>query len=260
MDLRRVTEIIIGLAQEAGAIAWKQFGHVQGSLKYDGSLVTDCDAACEAFLRERLQRYFPEHSIYGEEMSWQGAPENEWLWLLDPIDGTSNFIFGLPIWGVSIGLVHQGQPVAGTFYMPATQQTFWAWRGGGAYCNGRRLQIYHPEDMKRTDLVCVSSTVLERYEFSFPQKIRCYGSAAQALAAMAAGSFAAVIHDNWHLYDIAAGLLMCQEAGAVITDEYGQPFSSFAGIAPHEHVPMLVIAGPSIHAQILQGVRRQANA
>jgi myo-inositol-1(or 4)-monophosphatase len=255
MDLQRTTEIIIGLAQEAGAHALVGFGEAEGSRKHDGTLVTCFDGQCEALIRERLGQHFPGHTVFGEEMGFEGPEDNEWIWYLDPIDGTSNYVFGLPIWGVSIGLAHEGRPVAAAFHMPVTGQTWWAWRGGGAYCDGRRLQLHDPTDMNRTDLVCLSSTIVERYEFSFPQKVRCYGSAAHALATMAGGSFAAVIHDCWYLHDLAAGLVMCQEVGAVVTREDGSPFEGFTGTDPRRHAPLLVIAGPGVHAQVLATVK-----
>jgi myo-inositol-1(or 4)-monophosphatase len=255
MDLQHTTEIIIGIAQEAGALALAGFGGAESTLKYDGSLVTTFDRQCEELIRERLRVHFPGHSIFGEETGLEGPADNEWIWYLDPIDGTSNFVFGLPIWGVSIGVAYQGRPAAGAFCMPLTQQTWWAWRGGGAWCDGRRLQLYSPTAMNSADLVCISSTILDRYEITCPQKLRSYGSSAHALAAMAGGSYAGVVHDYWHLHDLAAGLLMCEEVGAVITRDDGSPFTSFDGVDPKDKAPTLVIAGANVHARILAAVQ-----
>lgn len=254
MDLQRTTEIIIGVAREAGAHARTGFGAATCTHKHDGTLVTCFDSQSEQLIRAHLRHHWPDHTIYGEEMGFEGPVDNEWIWYLDPIDGTSNFVFGLPIWGASIGLAHRGQPVAGVFYMPQTDETWWAWRGGGAYHNGQRLEVYAPEDMNRTDLVCLSSSILERYHFSFPQKVRCYGSAAHALAMMAGGAFAAVIHDHWYVHDIAAALLMCQEAGAVVTQTDGTTFDSFDGLDPKAKVPALVVTGGKIHERMLAAV------
>lgn len=257
MDLQRITEVITGIAQEAARVAVDHLGVIEGSLKYDGTLVTQCDSACERLIRSELRPRFPDHSIFGEEMGMEGPADNDWIWYLDPIDGTSNFIFGLPAWGVSIGLAHRGQPVAGVFHMPVTRQTWWAWQGGGAWCNGRPLSLHDPGKMNETDLIGLSSTILQRYDFSFPQKVRCYGSAAHALATMAGGSYAAVLHDHWHLHDIAAGLVMCREVGAMITTDDGAPFESFNGVDPCGKVPALLIAGPATHGQILKTIKRK---
>jgi len=257
MDLQRTTEIIIGIAQEAGAHALAGFGGVEGTRKHDGTLVTRYDAECEQLIRDRLRRHWPDHTVFGEEMGFEGPEDNEWIWYLDPIDGTSNYVFDLPVWGVSIGLAHGGRPVAGAFHMPVTGNTWWAWDGGGAWGNGRRLAVHNPPEMSRTDLVCLSSTIVERYDFTFPQKVRCYGSAAHALAAMAAGSFVAVIHDYWHLHDLAAGLVMCREAGAVVSCEDGSCFEDFTGTDPCAKAPLLVIAGTRLHGEFLTAMRRK---
>ena len=257
MDYQRTTEITTGIAREVGDWALTQFGRLAGELKYNGTLVTSADRECERMIRERLGRHFPDHTVFGEETGFEGPEDSDWIWYLDPIDGTSNFIFGLSMWGVSIGLAYRGQPVAGAFHMPVTGRTYWAWHGGGAFRNGQRLQVHDCDEMRPTDLVCLSSTVHERYRLTFPQKYRSLGCAAEALATTAAGSFAGLVHDHWHLHDIAAGVLLCREAGAVITLDDGTPFESFNGIDPKGRAPALVIAGPRLHGRILRCVQRK---
>ncbi|MEI6500315.1 MAG: inositol monophosphatase family protein, partial [Armatimonadota bacterium] len=95
MDLQRTTEIIIGLAQEAGAGVLAKYGSMEAITKYDGTLVTEADPEAEALIRERLRQHFPDHAVYGEELGFEGAEDNPWRWYLDPIDGTNNYIFGL---------------------------------------------------------------------------------------------------------------------------------------------------------------------
>lgn len=255
MDLQRITELIIGIAQEAGAGVLASYGSHPETTKYDGTLVTEADPAAEALIRERLQKHFPEHSIYGEELGFAGPRDNEWVWYLDPIDGTSNYVFGLPLWGVSIGLTHRGRCVAGVIEMPALRETFWAWEGGGAFCNGRRLQASLTTTMQDNDLLCISSTIVQRYDFSFPQKIRALGSAAYALAALASGAFVGLIHDNWRLHDVAAGMVLCQETGLIATCDDGSPFESFENYDPDAPAPTLILATPQMHPQIMECVR-----
>lgn len=257
MDLQQLTETIVTIAREAGAGALALFGSAEVTQKYDGTLVTEADPAAEKLIRGRLEEHFPGHSIYGEELGLEGSEDNPYLWYLDPIDGTSNYSFGLPVWGVSIGLVHEGRCVAGVFDMPALRETYWAWEGGGAFCNGRRLPPSPVTELRPNDLVCVSSSVLDGYDLLFPQKKRCMGSAAHGLAGVAAGAFVGLVHDHWWLHDIAAGLVMCQETGHVITRDDGTPFAGFHGLTPRDPAPPLVIAPPALHERLLGYVHRR---
>lgn len=257
MDLQRTTEIIIGIAQEAGAGVLAQYGNFEAIEKYDGTLVTEADPEAEMLIRKRLKAHFPDHSIYGEEMGFEGPRDNPYVWYIDPIDGTSNYIFGIPIWGVSIGLTHQGRCVAGVFEMPPVRETYWAWDGGGAFRNGQRLLPSTITEMRPNDLINVSSSGLNRYKLSFPQKIRSMGSAAHALAGVAAGQFVGVVHDNWRLHDIAAGLVMCQETGVVATRDDGTVFDNFDGCDPDTAAPTLILAPRALHSKLMATVKRR---
>ncbi|MHB8994643.1 MAG: inositol monophosphatase family protein [Armatimonadota bacterium] len=257
MNLQRTTEIIIGIAQEAGAGVLAQYGNFEAIEKYDGTLVTEADPEAEALIRKRLKQHFPGHSIYGEEMGFEGPQDNPFTWYIDPIDGTSNYIFGLPIWGVSIGLVHEGRCVAGVFEMPPVRETYWGWDGGGAFRNGQRLLPSKINAMRPNDLICVSSSALNKYDMSFPQKARCMGSAAHGLVGVAAGHFVGMVHDNWRLHDIAAGLVMCQETGIVATTDDGTVFDSFNGCDPNAPAPALILAPAALHGKLMECVRRK---
>jgi myo-inositol-1(or 4)-monophosphatase len=255
MDYQQIAREIAGIAAEAGHYVLGQYGTMKGGLKHDGSLVTEADAESERLIRARLRVLYPEHTIFGEEMGYEGPEDNDWIWYLDPIDGTSNFIFGLPMWGVSIGLAYRGRPVAGVFEMPVIGETFLAWQGGGAYCNGKRLAVNAPEKMHHTDLLVVASTVLERHHLRVVPKFRSLGCAAYALASLASGSFVGLVHDHWHLHDIAAGILLCWEAGAKLTTIDGRDFESFDGIDPKAKAPLLVGAAPHLQPELLQAVQ-----
>lgn len=257
MDLQRITEIIIGIAQEAGAGVLAQYGSFEAIEKYDGTLVTEADPAAEVLIRKHLKRHFPDHSVYGEEMGFEGPRDNPFIWYIDPIDGTSNYIFRIPIWGVSIGLTHNGRCVAGVFDMPPVRETYWAWDGGGAFRDGQRLQPSTITAMRPNDLICVSSSILQRYELSFPQKVRCMGSAAHGLVGVAAGQFVGMVFDNWRLHDLAAGLVMCQETDVVVTRLDGTPFESFDGCDPDAAAPPLILAPEALHSQIMACVRKR---
>ena len=256
IDLKRTTEICIEIAQRAGELELACFGHVTSSRKRDGSLVTEADCRAEELIRERLTHFFPEHAVYGEEFGMDGDTDNPWRWYIDPLDGTSNFVFGLPLWGVSIGLLYNLKPVAGVFHTPVIGDTFWAWHGGGAWLNGNSVSVSSQTKMSPNDLLCISSAESSTYQVPFPQKMRCFGSAAFELAATAAGLFVGLLHTNWHLHDMAAMLCMAQEAGAVVTDVSGQPFCDFIGLDSTLPGPPLLVAGPGLHAGLLNIIQQ----
>ena len=257
MDLQRATEIAMDITQEAAALALGYYGQAQVHHKGDGSLVTEADREAEKLIRRRLDVEFPGHAACGEEFGLVGEATNPHIWYIDPVDGTSNFVFGLPIWGVSLGLTYEGRPVVGAFVMPAAGEKYWAWLGGGAYLNGERLYASDTAEMRHNDLLSISSTTADLYELDFPQKMRCLGSAAHALASVAAGHFVAAIHDDWYPHDMAAALCMCLEADAVVTDDAGRPFETYEGLDWRAKSPTLIAAGPNVHARILETVRRK---
>jgi len=257
-DLQRTTDIALMIAREAGQIALGYYGQAQVDRKPDGSLVTQADRQAEELIRERLATHFPDCAVYGEEYGHGGRHGAPYTWYIDPIDGTSNFVYGLPIWGVSLGLACEGRSVAGAFVMPVTGETYWAWEGGGCYLNGRRVSVNDPGEMRHHDLVNISATIPARYDLSFMPKIRCLGSATHALASVAAGHLVAMVMDSWRIHDFAGAMVMCSEAGGLVTYDDGTPFEGFASLAAGDLGPTLIAAGPQVHPHILAGVRRRA--
>lgn len=257
LDLQRATEIALEIAHEAGQLALGYYGRAQVQHKPDGSLVTQADREAEELVRRRLAAAFPDHGVFGEEFGAGGDEASPYVWYIDPVDGTSNFVYGLPLWGVSVGLTHLERSVAGAFVMPAIAEAYWGWEGGGAWQDGRRVTVLDPGEMRPNDFVSIASTTLETYDVCLPQKLRCLGSASHALAAVAAGHFVAAIQDNWKPYDFAAALVMCREAGAMVTDERGCAFESFAGLDRKSIGPTVVAAGAGVHAQILAALSRR---
>src|SRR5436309_4698013 len=139
-------ELVKHLVVEAGKRALARCGAVACERKADESLVTEVDRETERFLSAELERAYPEFAFLGEEYGRRGRPDAP-LWACDPIDGTTNFVFGLPHWCVSVGLVHQGVPLLGALYLPCLDELFWAVRDQGAFCNGVRLQVQDRETL-----------------------------------------------------------------------------------------------------------------
>jgi histidinol phosphatase-like enzyme (inositol monophosphatase family) len=134
-------DLALGAAQDAGDLILRHFqGAIAVEQKADHTPVTAADREGERRLRARIEEYFPDHGIVGEEFGTVRA-EAPYRWLLDPIDGTQSFIRGVPLWGVMIGLEHEGEPLLGVLHFPALGETVWGRRGGGTWWNGKRARV-----------------------------------------------------------------------------------------------------------------------
>lgn len=188
---------------EAGQIALSQWADCIVDIKADLTPVTQIDRQVEDFLLERIERTYPGHGILAEEGSFRSG--NDFTWIIDPIDGTRAFASGLPIWGISVGVFHQGEPHAGVFYMPATGGMYWGTQNE-AFCNGRRL-VPSPTVGLHTPLafIAVPSSAHRHFEISYP-RLRSLGSTIAHLAYVAYGTATAALTRPIRIWDIAAVL------------------------------------------------------
>ncbi|TVP65164.1 MAG: inositol monophosphatase [Leptolyngbya sp. LCM1.Bin17] len=196
------------------------FGQVQGDVKADGSLVTRCDRWADETLRLAIQQQFPDHGVLSEEVE-HIFPNTDWCWIIDPIDGTTNFTRGIPVWGISLGLLYRGVPVFGYVAMPPLGQSFYGYWPGqsglemptGAYCNGRPMHSSEAApDKNQFFSLCARSTHL--LTNPFPCKIRMLGSAAYNLLIVGAGWAIGAVEATPKIWDIAAVWAIVQAAGA----------------------------------------------
>ena len=185
--------------------------------------VTSVDKSIEQLIIMKIQELYPEHDILTEESGKHGS-NGEYLWVIDPIDGTSNFISNIPIFAISIALLHNNEPVIGVIYQPMTDELFSACQGQGAKLNNTRIRssdsnhITHlllslPKGSRVPD--DLPSKVLKPLKTEYP-RIRALGSAALSLAYQAAGRSQMFYGRNLKLWDIAAGLIIAKEAGSVV--------------------------------------------
>ncbi len=185
-------------------------------LKSDGSIVTRADCEIEALLRTELPKLVPGTTVWGEEQGFQ-EPGPNGLWLVDPVDGTSNYRFGSPLWGVSIGLVQDGQVVLGAIALPDLDEIYSAHSGGGATCNDVPLPAIRPGPIKNEELVSYSDRTLIQYAgHKLPGKMRYAGAFVIESTFMLKGHFRGVISHKANLYDVAASICMATELGAEI--------------------------------------------
>lgn len=209
VDIEEVKRIVV----EAGKSALARCGTVACEYKADQSLVTEADRDNERFIESELQKLTPGYAFLGEEYGWRGSKDAP-LWACDPIDGTTNFVYGLPHWCVSVGLLHNGVPELGAVYLPRLDELFWAVRGQGAYCNDQLLQAEDRDTLHIEDTICLTSNSVKTLNSEvLSGRIRSIGSIATELCYTARGNLCATVGLSEGIIDIAAALCICAEAG-----------------------------------------------
>ena len=259
----------IKAARTAGAIinrASLDLERVQVNSKAPNDFVTEVDHAAEAAIIDTLLAAYPGHGILAEESgSTRGAKDSDYVWIIDPLDGTTNFIHGLPTYAVSIGLSFRGQVQQAVVYDPARNDLFYATRGRGAYLNDKRLRVAARKELK----TCLSATGIPFMGRGTPQDherflkelraviestpgVRRFGSAALDLAWVAAGRYDAFWEHGLAIWDIAAGILMVREAQGLVTDLNGGERMLQSGD--------ILVANEYLHPQVLKLLRSAARA
>ncbi|MEK7323923.1 MAG: inositol monophosphatase family protein [Chloroflexota bacterium] len=207
----------VSIARRAGAILKENNGDRNVDFKGEIDLVTDYDHRSEALIVSALGEVFPDHALRAEEGS-RANTGADYEWLIDPLDGTTNFAHGLPIFSVSLALLHHGEPVVGVVYDPSRDECFTAEKGGGAFLNGQRLQVSATPALDVALLVTgfpydirtnPHNNLAQFNHFAVRARaVRRLGSAALDLAYVAAGRFDGYWEFRLKPWDIAAGVLM----------------------------------------------------
>ena len=228
MNLNEIVLEVQQWAREVGSLQNKFFRSEEVRVYEKGvqDLVTQVDKQSESYLQDKIKTNFPEHGFLGEESGYMGRKDSEYCWIIDPLDGTHNFIHGIPIFAVSIALCHQERTILGVVYAPYLDEMYHAILGGGAYLGDKKLQVSsetklsgcflasgfpydkgtHPDN----NLAYVNELV--------PQirGLRRLGAAAYDLALVAAGYLDGYWELNLKIWDIAAGRLLVEEAGGEV--------------------------------------------
>ncbi|MGK7889552.1 MAG: inositol monophosphatase family protein [Leptolyngbyaceae cyanobacterium] len=209
------------ITQQVGKTLLSDFGSAQPQEKADGSLVTASDVWADGVLREAIATTFPDHGVLSEEME-HIFPDTDWCWIIDPVDGTTNFARNIPIWGISLGLLYQGTPVFGLVHIPPLNQSFhgyWYGESGltgptGAFLNGQPMQVRQDDPSgSQVFSLCARSLAMLEVEQQFPCKIRMLGSATYNLLLVARGVAIGAVEATPKIWDIAAVWPMVQAAG-----------------------------------------------
>lgn len=253
--MEQFLETALAAARSAAQVALGYYrGEFEVELKSDQTPVTVADRKAEDIIRGTLLGAFPDHGFYGEESGKQ-QEDAEYLWLVDPIDGTKSFVGGYGMWSTQIALMHRGELVLGVSSAPAMQELAWAATGLGAFLDGERIRASEAEDL---DLASVSTGNLQTMARS-PQwqrlgeilsrvnRTRGYGDYYH-YHRLAAGQLDAVIESDVNILDIAALVVIVREAGGVFTDLEGKP--------PALDTTSVLAATPGLHGKLLDTLNR----
>jgi myo-inositol-1(or 4)-monophosphatase len=241
-NLQIFLDIATEAALAAGEVLQGYWGKLEDAITEKGrpgDLVTAADKASEVVVLEVLRRHFPQHSILAEESGKLGNQDNEYLWAIDPLDGTTNYAHQYPAFAVSIGLLINGVPQVGVIYNPFHNELFRAANGLGATRNRRPIKVSGTSELSKSLLV--TGFAYDRRETSdnnyaefchlthLTQGVRRSGSAAMDLAYVACGRFDGYWERGLSPWDMAAGIIILQEAGGKVTAYDGTPFKIESG-------------------------------
>ncbi|QHT59290.1 inositol monophosphatase [Paenibacillus lycopersici] len=237
------TAVAINCAAKAGEwIKTKLGNHTSLSIKYSAQdLVTEVDKGAEAMIRNLIATHFPQHSFLGEEgvepgpeastKALQSVRDAEYLWVVDPVDGTTNFVHGFPFFSVSIALAYRGEVIVGVVYDPMRDELFVAEKGKGAYVRGRRMAVSDEATLRESLLATgfpadpnyAQPLNMKQLQAIAPQvrNVRSAGSAALHMAYVAAGRMSGFWEIGLNSWDLAAGSLLVKESGGTVTDLQG---------------------------------------
>jgi myo-inositol-1(or 4)-monophosphatase len=260
-DMSKLIETGIVAARLAGQQAMEEMKYIKTSVKEGNEIVTQADPRCQKIIIDRIKEIYPDHGFIGEEGSegkiFKQPPrgdEDIW-WIIDPIDGTNNFAHKLPIFTVSIGAMYKNEVVAGIIFDPTTDQMYTACKDGEAQLNGSRIKI-SDEPMNMFTSVALNSS----FKGALPEwaqhiilnsRFRNLGSLALELAYQACGGLVAVVAGTIKLWDIAAGILIAERAGAVATDYQG---NKIFPLDPRQYDGSrfdIIVANKKVHAELL---------
>ena len=231
--LKELHDASVRLARGAGQIL-HQYEPGATSVDYKGKWktdpVTEADLRIEEFLRGEVAREFPDHGVVGEESEESaGSKDADYVWVIDPVDGTANFAAGVPFYAVSIGLLYRGAPVVGSLYLPhsfAGEGVYHAWAGGGAFVEDAPLRVSDGPFPKPSALAGVPAGFgwvfsMKRGSGRVPGETRTMGSIACEMVLVAKGVFQYSIFGGSRIWDVAAGVVLAREAGGAVVEWRG---------------------------------------
>lgn len=248
-------ETAIKAAKNAGSYlreAFEKTHPLSYSYKDKYSIVTEADIQSEKIILQELKSTFPNHAFFAEE-SGQDGTKSDFLWVIDPLDGTSNFSRKIPYFCISVGLLHKGNPMLGVIYQPIFDEMFAAEKGRGAYYNGEKISAGAAKEIEKAIVVLSRGTreetknkfwnILAKTDDAI-KSIRVEGAVALDLAYTACGRFDALVSSGCKIYDYTAGCVIAREVGARVTDFQGNNW-----VPKSDEV---LVAGSALHTKLLK--------
>lgn len=243
----------IETARDAGHLLLEKFGRITTvTKKGDINLVTEADLASEALIIERIKSHYPKHAILAEEAGNAVVFDGEWKWVIDPLDGTTNYAHGYPCFAVTIALEHDEEVVVGVTFDPTRNELFAAEKGHGATLNGKLIRVSATERLSES-LICTGFPYDFKRKDDFARHLTAFlmqsrgvrrdGSAAIDMAYVACGRFDGFWEEGLNPWDMAAGKLLIEEAGGWITGYNGESFSIYS--------PPVCASNGNIHNEML---------
>ncbi|MCJ7716737.1 MAG: hypothetical protein MUO54_09480 [Anaerolineales bacterium] len=249
-------------AKQTGKLLLDHFynGNHQGELKADRTLVTKADRDADLLLQNLIQEKYPDDGILSEEGSTV-FPENDHVWVLDPLDGTVNFSLGLHYWGVSIAHLENGVPQTAAVYFPVVDELYSAAKGEGAELNGKPINVSNPPVNSPHAVFVHCSRMHKLYRVQLPFKTRSLGAAAYNLCLITKGTAILAFESTPKIWDFAGSWLIVEEAGGLIRAKGElQPFPAQPGIKYNDHAyAILASATKEVMNEAVAGIHKKIN-
>jgi len=255
-------EFAIGLVLRAGNILMREFRKLSAEdirFKQKRELVTKHDLNVDRFMVNKIKEAYPDHAILSEEEGLRRKEKSDYMWVVDPLDGTTNYIMRHTFFATTMAILKNGEPVLGIIYAPYTRELFVAEKGKGAFKNEERIHVSNENSLKNSFLTFAYShepqslrravSAYQHFEFE-SRSMRHFGSSSLELAFVAAGRVEAqIITPPVRIWDVAAGVLMVREAGGKATD--------FTGKTSRIAYNGLVASNGKVHNRILQVIKKK---
>lgn len=257
--IQAAKQLAISTIRQAGRVAKDKFDNftVLRSKDEFGDVVTEVDHICEDIIIKPIRETFPSHQIHSEEAGDIGS-NDEWLWLIDPLDGTNNFAIGLPVFTTSITLMYRREPVLGVIYEPLTDRLFVSALGEGAFCNSRPMRVQSNPNIVKGNIGWIQGHKVQNdpravnlrqcMDLKFKRMMRLWAPTLQ-WCMLAKGDIDGIVLYNSEGDDLYSGLLMVKEAGGIVVDFDGNPFTGM------KEEPYVIACHPDNKEELLHIVR-----